>query len=83
MVLFFVFFGLSKQQYNFSQQINMTNYPCSIHWWVSNSRPLGHEYPSITTRQVSLPQYIISTIAFPSQLCNLLPNGAHYRFFPI
>ena len=43
-------FGLFKHQYNFLQQTSVKNDPSSMRYWDSNSRPLGHESATITTR---------------------------------
>ena len=49
--LFFFIFGLFKQtSLQFSQQIYVKKYPSSIWCWNSNSQPLEHQSPLITTR---------------------------------
>ena len=48
--LFFIYFCLFKQTLQFLQQINMKKCPSSVWYWDSNSQPLEHESPPITTR---------------------------------
>ena len=48
--LFFIYFCLFKHTLQFLQQINVKKCPSSMWWRDSNSRPLEHESPPITTR---------------------------------
>ena len=48
--LFFIYFRLFKHTLQFLQQINVKKCPSSIWFQDSNSQPLEHESPPITTR---------------------------------
>ena len=52
---FFVYFCLFKQTLPLLQQINVKKLPSRIPCWDSNSRPLEHKSPPITTRPVLPP----------------------------
>ena len=54
--LFFIYFRLFKHALQFLQQINVNKCPSSIRCRDSNSQPLEHESPPITTRP-GLPPY--------------------------
>ena len=47
---FFIYFRPFKHTLQFLQQINVKKCPSSIRHWDSNSRPLEHESPPITTK---------------------------------
>ena len=48
--LFLMYLCLFKQTLQFLQQIIVKKCPSSIKCWTSNSLPLKHEYPPLTTR---------------------------------
>ena len=48
--LFFIYFRLFKHTLQFLQQINVKKCPSSIRFRDSNSQPMEHESPPITTR---------------------------------
>ena len=47
---FLIYFCVFKHTLQFFQQINVKKCPSSLRCWDSNSQPLEHESPSITTR---------------------------------
>ena len=63
------------------QQINVKKCPSSIRCWDSNSRPLEHEFPPITTRP-GLPRHnsIISSWKLPG-ITNFYAESFSLHFF--
>ena len=86
--LFFIYFR-PFNTLQFFQQINVTKCPSSTRCRDSNSRPLGHEYPPITTRPGLQPQksnkvsckcssvlaFTTDLVAFPTQQKRMEPSS--------
>ena len=67
--LFFIYFHLFKQTFQFFATIMCVKRPSSIRCWESNPRSSEHESPPITTRP-GLPPYLITLLGLISYCCS-------------
>ena len=80
--LFRLFLVFSNINTILTQQINVTNDPSSMQHWDSNSQPLWHESPSLTTRPGLPPQLtFLKACCFIFLLVSRLKTSV--RFVPL